>query len=310
MTTESRALSLVVTADDFGIGVQTSRGIIQAHLKGPVTATSVMVITGKHVEESIPLLAEAPNLDVGLHLVLTRCGHRPLVAKQSSGLTDREGEFLTNRKLWGRAMLGRIHSAAVAEEIVAQAELFEKLVGKRPAFVDGHHHAHQLPGIRQALVGVTRTIRILPPVSRVTVEPPEIWKNVGGARLRRRAANYVGKRAAAAFSAGKVRANDFYFGMLSEDDVKKAFPWEGYLANLPKEGVVEWVVHPGMSDPTLPLRDGYQIERTLELEALTGMAGAEHLERVRPFLARKSHLGKSELGKSALAAKSSGGVEQ
>jgi predicted glycoside hydrolase/deacetylase ChbG (UPF0249 family) len=288
MTSESQPLSLVVTADDFGIGLQTSRGIIQSHLKGPVTGTSVMVITGKHVEESIPLLAEAPNLDVGLHLVLTKCGHCPLVATQSSGLTDKEGNFLTNKKLWISAMLGKIKSAAVAEEIVAQAEKFEKLLGKRPAYVDAHHHAHQLPGIRQALIGVTRTVRLLPPLTRVTIEPPDIRKNVPTSRLRRRAANWLGTRAASAFSAGKIKTNDFYFGMLSEEDLKQSFPWENYLHNLPKQGVVEWVVHPGMSDPTLAGRDSYQIERTLELEALTSQEGIKHWDHLRPALARKS----------------------
>ena len=129
--------------------------------------------------------------------------------------------------------------------------MFEKLLGRRPDFVDGHHHAHQLPGIREALVGVTRTVRVLPPVTRVTLEAAATWENVEEARSRRRAANYLGRRAGKVFSEGKVKSNDSYFGMLSEEDLKTPFPWEDYLANLPKEGVVEWVVHPGMSDPTL-----------------------------------------------------------
>src|SRR5438093_12314714 len=84
-TTPRPPFALVVTADDFGIGRKTSEGIIRAHQHGPVTATSLMSITGDHVRSSIPLLADAPNLDVGLHLVLTNCGEKPLVARESSG---------------------------------------------------------------------------------------------------------------------------------------------------------------------------------------------------------------------------------
>src|SRR3954451_14933165 len=85
------SFSLVVTADDFGIGRKTSEGIIKAHLHDPVTATSLMAITGDHVRASVPLLADAPNLDVGLHLVLTNCGEKPLMARESSGLLARDG---------------------------------------------------------------------------------------------------------------------------------------------------------------------------------------------------------------------------
>jgi predicted glycoside hydrolase/deacetylase ChbG (UPF0249 family) len=290
MPSDSQPLSLVVTADDFGIGVQTSRGIIQAHLQGPVTATSVMVVTGKHIEDSVPLLADAPRLDLGLHLVLTQAGHRPLVAKKSSGLIDRQGNFLSNRRLWIRSLLGRLNAAGVAEEIAAQAELFQKLIGRRPDYVDGHHHAHQLPAIRQALASLVRTIRTLPGITRITREPPEIRKNVPTSRSRRRAANYLGNQAGPYFSERGVWANDFYFGMISDEDLKSPFPWEVYLRNLPQIGVVEWVVHPGLEDATLTGRDSYIKQRPVELGALTGKDGVAKWEFLRGRLARKSAL--------------------
>src|SRR5476649_2099002 len=111
-TISTPSLSLIVTADYFGIGKKTSAGIIQAHLHGPVTATSLMSITGDHVRASIPLLAEAPNLDVGLHLVLTHCGEKPLVAGRSSGLVDRQGNFFSNGKLWFKAFFAKLNRNA------------------------------------------------------------------------------------------------------------------------------------------------------------------------------------------------------
>ena len=111
--TSDQQLAIVVTADDFGIGRRTSEGILQAHRQGPVTATSLMVVTGDHVRASLPLLADAPNLDVGLHLVLTRCGHAPLAARKSSGLCSDDG-FVTNGRLWIKAMTARLDRNAWA----------------------------------------------------------------------------------------------------------------------------------------------------------------------------------------------------
>src|SRR5689334_6921389 len=115
----SKPFALIVTADDFGIGRKTSEGILKAHLHGPVTAASLMSITGDHVRASVPLLADAPSLDVGLHLVLTNCGEKPLTARESSGLLARGGYFHSNGQLWIKALTGKLHRAGVADEIVA-----------------------------------------------------------------------------------------------------------------------------------------------------------------------------------------------
>jgi predicted glycoside hydrolase/deacetylase ChbG (UPF0249 family) len=280
-------LSLIVTADDFGIGKKTSEGIIRAHLHGPVTATSVMTVTGDHVRASVPLLAEAPNLDLGLHLVLTRCGEKPIMARESSGLVDRDGEFFTNGKLWMRAFMGKLDQVGVADEIAAQTEMFHKLVGRAPDYVDGHHHSHQLPIVRDALLDVMAA-DLLPRVTRATVEAARIKRKVGSVRIKRMAANFLGKRAAKEFSTHWVWTNDSFFGMLSDGDLRRAFPWEKYLKALPDSGVVEWIVHPGLPDETLVDRDDYRAARVDELEALTSDAGVKMWQHLRPNLARKS----------------------
>jgi predicted glycoside hydrolase/deacetylase ChbG (UPF0249 family) len=79
--------------------------------------------------------------------------------------------------------------------------------------------------------------------------------------------------------------------MLSENDLRRAFPWSEYLRHLPERGVIEWVVHPGMADASLEGRDGYRRGRVVELEALTSGDGAREWEKFRPYLGRKSALG-------------------
>jgi predicted glycoside hydrolase/deacetylase ChbG (UPF0249 family) len=248
-----------------------------------------MSVTGDHVRASVPLLADAPNLDVGLHLVLTNCGEKPLMARESSGLLARDGYFHTNGQLWIKALTRKLQRAGVADEIVAQTEMFHKLVGRAPAYVDCHHHAHQLPIVRDALMDVIAH-GLLPPVTRVTVEPRGLIRRVGSVRLKRSAANWMGKRAAKAFSEKWIWTNDTYFGMLSQANLRRPFPWASYLPNLPESGVIEWIVHPGEQDETLNGRDGYRTQRTKELEALTDAAFTNHWEHLRPFLSRKSIL--------------------
>src|SRR6267142_5543835 len=111
----------VITADDFGFGVPTSAGIIHAHLHGPVAATSIMVVTQDHVEASVQLLADAPKLKLGLHLVLTEVGSPALVATAASGLVNQQRRFLPARELYFRCLSGKIDRNGAFEEICAQA---------------------------------------------------------------------------------------------------------------------------------------------------------------------------------------------
>jgi predicted glycoside hydrolase/deacetylase ChbG (UPF0249 family) len=284
----SGRLALVVTADDFGIGLETSRGIIEAHLRGPVTATSLMVVTGDHVRASVPLLEDTSDLDVGLHVVMTQCGHKPLVATRASGLVDREGDFHTNGGLWLRAFSRRLSRQGVEEEIAAQAAMFKTLMGREPAYVDSHHHAHQLPVIREAMIELAGR-RVLPKVMRTTVDYQQTRK-IGSARTRRRAANFIGRRAAVNFSAAGIWANDYFFGMLDPGDFDRSFPWEPFLQVLPESGTVEWIVHPGYRDETLRGRDDYRAERMVELNRLTEAVNRPSWEKFRDRLARKSVL--------------------
>lgn len=58
---------LIVNADDFGYSYSVNKGIIDAHINGIVTATSVMVDAIASAEAAG--LSKYPNLSVGLHFV-------------------------------------------------------------------------------------------------------------------------------------------------------------------------------------------------------------------------------------------------
>jgi chitin disaccharide deacetylase len=98
---------LVVNADDFGLASGVNEGIIEAHLHGVVTSTSLMVLRPA-AAEAATMAATHPELSVGLHF---------------------EDDDLDDDHRAERAFL-------------AQLERFRELVGRDPTHVDSHHHVH------------------------------------------------------------------------------------------------------------------------------------------------------------------------
>ena len=227
-----------------------------------------MLVTGDHVKASVQLLDEAPKLKLGLHLVLTDVGSCALAATHSSRLVNSQRRFLSIQQLYFRCVSKKIDASAVFDEICAQTELFQKLVGRAPAHVDGHHHVHQFPVIRQAMIRAMRA-GVLPRVTRRTVEPPGTLARAGSCRARRVILNLLGQAASADFRREGISMNDHFFGVIGEENLREGNPWEEYLAALPPRGSVEWMVHPGFYDESLLGRDSYIKGRMLELAALT-----------------------------------------
>lgn len=98
---------LIVTGDDFGLSPGVNRGIIEAHRRGVLTSTSLMVLR-LACAEAVALARECPDLSVGLHLDLDR---------------------------------GAGDASAVRDQFVR----FERAVGRPPTHVDGHRDCHLRP---------------------------------------------------------------------------------------------------------------------------------------------------------------------
>lgn len=78
-------------------------------------------------------------MDIGLHLDFTEYPSQP-------------GMRHSLRALIVKSMLGLLDTAEIRAEIQAQFDAFERAMGRRPDFIDGHQHVHQLPCIRDMLV--------------------------------------------------------------------------------------------------------------------------------------------------------------
>lgn len=226
---------LIVTADDFGLTSGVVAGIVEAHDRGIVTATSLMV-NAPAADEAFAWAREHRSLAVGLHFVLTF--GRPVGPAWPLGeLVDDDGAF---RRLESGAH-GRASAGQVAAELRAQLERFEAQVGRPPTHIDSHHHAHREPGILNAVIEAARRRRL--PVR----SPDETTLS----RLR---------------AAGIATSDSFIDTFYGEDDVSV----DHLIAIFDDlaEGTAELMCHPAREDSLLDSLSSYTRARYRERETL------------------------------------------
>jgi predicted glycoside hydrolase/deacetylase ChbG (UPF0249 family) len=110
---------VIFNPDDFGLTSGVNRGILESHVRGVVTSTSLMVWP-PGASEAAAMARDWPGLSVGLHF-------------------DFEGHPADLSALRG--------------ELARQLEDFERLVGLAPTHVDSHHHLHCSSGLPLSKTG-------------------------------------------------------------------------------------------------------------------------------------------------------------
>jgi predicted glycoside hydrolase/deacetylase ChbG (UPF0249 family) len=124
---------LVVNADDFGASPGINRGIVEAHERGILTSTSLMV-RAAGAEQAVALARRHPGLSLGLHWDLD-AGGSPVVDFEDA--------------------------AAVRRELAAQLDRFRELVGRGPTHLDSHHNVHRdSPGVAEAARELAASLRV------------------------------------------------------------------------------------------------------------------------------------------------------
>jgi predicted glycoside hydrolase/deacetylase ChbG (UPF0249 family) len=225
---------LIVNADDFNLTEGVTRGILEAHLRGIVTSTSVMVnLPG--LERGRELAREAPRLGLGLHLTLT-FGSPVLPAGKVASLVDGTGAFIRDRERVGRVG----DPQEVREELAAQAARFEATFGARPTHLDTHHHVHRHSRVFDAVLDLATALGL--PLRALTPEMAQ--------RIRERHLPAVDQ------AVGDVGPDAFWHHARLAD----------FLRDLPA-GVTELMCHPGYADGALSA-SSYRAQREVELRAL------------------------------------------
>lgn len=136
--------TLIVNADDYGLTEATSQAILDCHVHGVVTSTSLLTLA-PGFERSAPWLTEHPDLGVGVHLALVGEDPPLLSASEIPTLVDGSGRLpISWRQFCRRAITGRIDRADVERELSAQVDL-ALATGVTLTHLDSHQHLHEWP---------------------------------------------------------------------------------------------------------------------------------------------------------------------
>jgi predicted glycoside hydrolase/deacetylase ChbG (UPF0249 family) len=256
---------LVVNADDFGFTPDVNRGIVDAHRRGILTATTLMA-NGAAFDDALRLARETPTLDIGCHLVLAG-GERSLLTGKPYPLT-----------------VGRLLAALARREIRPYEELSAQVrrihdAGIRPTHLDTHKHTHLAPPVLEAVarIGEEFDIRWVRrpfdfPLNALRGTVPRLKRLTSGAMglLRRRFHRVLERHG--------CRTTDHFAGFQITGRFRTMELVEllGYLP----EGSTELMCHPGFCGETLRVaRTRLKESREHELEALTAPETRAALER-------------------------------
>lgn len=224
-TDDFPARFLIVNADDFGLSDGVNRGIIEAHERGLVTSTSLMVRPAAAAAAADYARAH-PALSVGLHVDLCEWRHDGDEWRLVYAVVDCEDE------------------AAVRAELERQLAAFQALLGRRPAQIDSHQHAHNSEPVRSVMLAAAAKLGV--PIRACT---PGL--------------GYCGD-----FYGQSGRGDPFPEGISTAQLVRT-------IENLPP-GWTELGCHPGYGDE---LDSVYAHERVQEIRALCAPEARAALER-------------------------------
>ena len=254
----------MVNADDFGFTPDVNRGIVDAHRRGILTATTLMA-NGAAFEDAVRLARENLSLDIGCHLVLV--GERSLVSGKPYPLT-----------------VGQLLAALARREIRPYAELAAQVrrildAGIRPTHLDTHKHTHLAPPVLDAVarLSVEFGIRWVRrpfdfPLNALRGTVPRLKRITSGALglLRRRFHRVLARHG--------CRTTDHFAGFQITGRFRTAELVE-LLACLP-DGSTELMCHPGYCGEALRgARTRLKESREQELQALTAPETRAALER-------------------------------
>lgn len=144
---------LILNADDFGYSYGVNYGILESHLRGILTSTTLMAgMPG--FDHAVTLAKAHPTLGVGVHLTLT-CG-RPVLSGHQT-LVEADGSFhklsfyQTDDRPLDRDEVYREWKAQIEKVLAA---------GIQPTHLDSHHHVHTFRGLEDVFVQLAREYQL------------------------------------------------------------------------------------------------------------------------------------------------------
>ena len=252
---------LVVNADDFGFTPDVNEGIVEAHRRGILTATTLMA-NGSAFEDAVHGAREVPSLDIGCHLVLvggaSLLSGKPFPVTVSRLLLAIAGKHLSPYDEL-RAQVRRILDAGI-----------------RPSHLDTHKHTHLAPPVLDAVARLSEEFGV-PWVRRPfdfplrTAVPPVV-------RLTSKSLGLLRRRFHRVLERHHCRTTDHFAGFQITGRFHTAELVE--LIGVLPDGSTELMCHPGKCGAALrQARTRLKESREAELTALTAPEVRAALER-------------------------------
>jgi predicted glycoside hydrolase/deacetylase ChbG (UPF0249 family) len=270
---------LIVNADDFGFTSGVNRAIVEAHVHGVVTSSTLMA-NGPAFAEAAQLASQVPKLSIGCHVVLID-GWPVLSSEHIPSLTNASRFRDGLMTFAARAMAGRIDPDEIADEVTAQIRKIQA-AGIVVSHIDTHKHTHLLPRILRPLLHAAADCGIrllrnpfgprLPLRSAELLGRPGLWTRHAELRVLGR---FAGKFREAVDRDGFITP-DGTLGIVVTGSLDEML-FHAIARSIP-QGTWEFVCHPGYNDADLQVAGTRLREsRETELRVLTLPAAREVL---------------------------------
>jgi predicted glycoside hydrolase/deacetylase ChbG (UPF0249 family) len=161
---------LITNADDYGYRSDINKAIIDAHVNGVLTSTTVLINFVS--PEGITLTNEAPYLGLGLHLNLT--SGEPISPNWKKKYGDFSRPHRNQPKQFDQEewlpVFSAYKTADIFEEYEAQINKFIMDFGKKPTHLDTHHYHSSFKTVFPAFLELAQKYQI-------PVRQPVLWAN-------------------------------------------------------------------------------------------------------------------------------------
>jgi len=237
---------IIFNADDFGLTRGVSCGIMEAHRLGVVRSTS-LIPNLPDFKESVEMLKQCPNLDVGVHVNLT-FGTPLSDPGEVSSLLDDGGNFWRKPSL----LLETAKIEEMKKEIRAQVEkcLEEGIV---LTHLDSHHHLHgSNPEVLDVFIDLAREFKLA--IRSINHEMRQSIKD------------------------GGIPTPDFFNDDFYGKDNINLERIENIIETMP-QGYCEVMCHPGFVDEELIEKSSYNKPRNTEIRILTHPRTMQSLQK-------------------------------
>jgi chitin disaccharide deacetylase len=212
---------VILNADDWGRDAATTDRTMECFTVGALSSVSAMVFMED--SERAAELARQKNIDAGLHLNFTATFTSPSTPEPLAREQSRLAAYLRRNRL-AQTLFHPGLASSFAFVVKAQLEEFQRLFGKAPARVDGHHHMHLCANVVRG--------KLLP-------EGTVVRRNFSFAAGEKNFINRFYRRAQDQRLARRHPMTDFLFSLppIEPERLNK-------IANAAQSGVVEVETHP------------------------------------------------------------------